>query len=176
MAESASSALASWTSFYVVTGSAAAALTGLMFIVITLVTGLERSERNPEGTSIFSTPTVVHFSAAFVISAMLTAPWHSLFWLGLLLACGAFVCAANIVRVSWRISLLARYHADLEDWSWYTILPLIAYLSILGGAVGVATGALRGLTPIAAGVALLVIIGIHNAWDIVTYLATRNDD
>jgi hypothetical protein len=39
MTHSAPSFLSAWSNFYVMTGSAAAALTGLMFVVITLVTG-----------------------------------------------------------------------------------------------------------------------------------------
>jgi hypothetical protein len=42
MADVASSVLTPWSNFYTMTGSAAAALTGLMFVVITLVTGVER--------------------------------------------------------------------------------------------------------------------------------------
>jgi len=43
MAESATAALlGSWSSFYVMTGSAAAALTGLMFVVISLTMGRVR--------------------------------------------------------------------------------------------------------------------------------------
>ncbi|MBV9232567.1 MAG: hypothetical protein JO030_00880, partial [Candidatus Eremiobacteraeota bacterium] len=37
--------LAHWANFYVMIGSSAAALTGLMFVVITLVTNMEREAR-----------------------------------------------------------------------------------------------------------------------------------
>ena len=39
MLEAALSPLAPWQNFYVIIGSAAAALTGLMFVVITLIMG-----------------------------------------------------------------------------------------------------------------------------------------
>ena len=49
-----------WETFYVIVGSSAGALTGLMFVVIALVAEFRGSERQIEA---FGTPTVVHFSA-----------------------------------------------------------------------------------------------------------------
>ena len=67
-----------WANFYVLTGGAAAALTGLMFVVITLITSEERETRNPDGIAAFSTPTVQFFSSSLLISAVMSAPWPSL--------------------------------------------------------------------------------------------------
>ncbi|MBV8117920.1 MAG: hypothetical protein JOZ01_08060, partial [Candidatus Eremiobacteraeota bacterium] len=78
MAENASALLVPWGSFYVMTGSSAAALTGLMFVVITLVMGTQRLTQSRDGVSTFSTPTVVHFCSALFVSALLAAPWHAL--------------------------------------------------------------------------------------------------
>jgi hypothetical protein len=78
MPENVSSLLNPWSSFYILTGTAAAGLIGLMFVVITLVTGTERARKSPDGISTFSTPTVVHFGAALFASALLVVPWHSL--------------------------------------------------------------------------------------------------
>jgi len=49
MADPASTLLAPWSNYYVITGSSAAALTGLMFVVITLVASVERLRRAPDG-------------------------------------------------------------------------------------------------------------------------------
>src|SRR5580692_8772168 len=70
--------LAPWTNFYMLTGSAAAALTGLMFVVITLIFGETRLNPTPDGIGTFSTPTVLHFCNALFVSAILVAPWHTL--------------------------------------------------------------------------------------------------
>lgn len=77
--------LGPWGNFYVMTGSSAAALIGLMFVVMTLVTGTERARRR-EGTANFLTPTVVHFAAALLISAIVEAPWRSLLYPRIVLA------------------------------------------------------------------------------------------
>src|SRR2546423_8641433 len=71
------SSLTGWESFYVITGSSAGALTGLMFVVITLIAEA-RSQSPAHGVSAFSTPTVVHFCVALLVSAILSAPWPAL--------------------------------------------------------------------------------------------------
>ena len=62
--------LAEWESFYVLVGGAAGALIGLQFVVMTLI-----AERPPlraaEASNAFGTPTIVHFSAALLLSAAL---------------------------------------------------------------------------------------------------------
>jgi hypothetical protein len=170
MAEAASSFLTQWSNFYIMTGSSAAALTGLMFVVITLVTNLERSRRSSDGISTFSTPTVVHFCAALLVSAMLNAPWHSLRYPATLLALAGLFGLVYMVRIVYRTRRLSVYSADLEDWAWYSILPFVAYGAILAGAVLLPAIPANALFTLAGGVMLLIFIGIHNAWDIVTFL------
>ena len=80
--------LTTWQNFYVIIGSSAGALTGLMFVVITLIAGT-RARRASEPIAAFSTPNVVHFGAALLIAAILCAPWQALWNAGLLLGlCG----------------------------------------------------------------------------------------
>lgn len=164
-------AFAPWSSFYVMMGSSAAALTGLMFIVITLVMGTERLRKSGDGISAFSTPTVVHFGVALLISALLTAPWRSLLWPAALLALTGAAGMTYIIRVSAKTKSLEDYKADAEDWSFYSILPLFAYGLVLASAIMLPLVPVTALFVLAAGVALLVFIGIRNAWDIVTYIA-----
>lgn len=152
-------------------GSAAAALTGLMFVVITLVTRTERAEDTHAGISTFSTPTVMHFAAALLVSAVLIAPWRSLVHAGVAVALIGLYGVAYILHVMHRTRRLTFYTADLEDWTWFTILPFVAYGAISGGAIALAGVPVQAPFIIAGGVMLLIFIGIRNAWDIVTYIA-----
>ena len=62
--------LATWQNFYVIVGTAAATLTGLMFVVITLIVQLRVQVSSPRsGIAVFSTPNVVHFGLALRFSA-----------------------------------------------------------------------------------------------------------
>jgi hypothetical protein len=164
--------LTAWSSFYDVTGSAAAALTGLMFVVITLVTGRETA-RSQDGIATFSTPTVMHFSAVLLISAVMIAPWHVLVYAGVPVGVIGLYGVAYVVRIIYRTRLLRTYTADVEDWVWYTMLPLIGYAAIAAGAIALATIPLKALFAIGGGVVLLIFIGVRNAWDVVTFLAIR---
>ena len=58
MQEAVLSPLATWQSFYVLVGTAAATLTGLLFVVITLVAGAGRRSSGALGA--FTSPNVVH--------------------------------------------------------------------------------------------------------------------
>ena len=60
------SPLAAWESFYVIVGSSAAALTGLQFVVMTLIAQIRPGSSRGESISAFGTPTVVHFGAALL--------------------------------------------------------------------------------------------------------------
>src|SRR6266545_2649110 len=80
----AGSPLPAWESFYVIIGSSSAGLTGLMFVVMTLIPETRRRAAN-RTINAFATPNVVHFCAALLVSAMLSAPWHSLTYVSLLL-------------------------------------------------------------------------------------------
>jgi hypothetical protein len=59
------SLLAAWNGFYVIVGSAAAALTGLQFIAIVL--GAEGGIGNEKTIRAFGSPTIVHFCAAVIV-------------------------------------------------------------------------------------------------------------
>src|SRR5438132_10282219 len=69
--------LKEWESFYVIVGSSGAALTGLQFVVMALIAGSAR-RRTPREISAFATPTVMHFCAVLLLSAIVSAPWHAL--------------------------------------------------------------------------------------------------
>src|SRR6266498_2849886 len=94
MEEATGSPLIVWETFYVIVASSGAALTGLQFVVIALIAETKRRavDQQPEGggeIAAFGTPTVLHFCAALLLSAILSAPWRSLSSLALTLGvCG----------------------------------------------------------------------------------------
>lgn len=121
----------------------------------------------------FGTPTVVHFCVCLLISATMSAPWHSLYHLSLCV--GAFGIAGILysLRVVWH-ARKANYNPDAEDWFWYTALPLCAYTALVAAAAMMWWWAPRiGLSVIAATSLLFLFLGIHNSWDTVTYIALQ---
>jgi hypothetical protein len=166
--------LAEWSSFYTVTGTSAAALTGLMFVVISLVAGMERMRRSPEGVGTFSTPTVVHFCAALLVSATLLAPWRELLLPAIAVGLTGVAGVVYAARVARRAKRMSHYDADWEDWLSYAILPFVAYGTILGGAIALCGDSHHALFAVGGAVLLLTFVGIHNSWDVVTFLVTRD--
>jgi hypothetical protein len=166
--------LAAWNSFYVMLGSAAAALTGLMFVVITLVTDRKRGT-SEAGISTFSTPTVVHFSCALFTSALMTVPFRSFVPIAIVLGCAGAGALVYQTRVAYLTSRLEAYRADTEDLVWHVGLPIIAYAALVCGAVALPIAPSAALFAPAASAMLLIFIGIHNAWDVVTFLAIDED-
>src|SRR5258708_19416647 len=71
-------ALTGWENFYVIVGSSAGALIGLQFVVITLIAEMPIVRDVERVSSAFSTPTVVHFGAVLLLSAVISAPWHGI--------------------------------------------------------------------------------------------------
>jgi hypothetical protein len=171
MADQAPSFLAGWANFYVMIGSSAAALTGLMFVVITLVSGDERPGSS-DGINTFSTPTVLHFCAAFITAAALSAPWHKMLFPGIVIGLVGFAGVLYTMRIMYRAATRLRtYTPDLEDWCFFWICPFLGYGAILGAGIAMPHAPATALFAVAGGVVLLIFVGIRNAWDVVTYLA-----
>ena len=171
MMEEVPAALREWESFYVIVGSSAGALTGLQFVVLTLISESGRIRGTSETMSAFASPNVVHFCVALLVSAILSAPWHGLAPAGVaLIACGlgGFLYSLRVLLTAMRQK---DYKPVLEDWIWHTTLPILAYAALAHSGLRIA----RESTPDtlfipAAAVLLLVFIGIHNAWDTVLYM------
>jgi hypothetical protein len=163
--------LAGWENFYVIVGSSAAALTGLQFVVITLI-GSDRSI--PAGGAedgVFATPTVLHFCSVLVVACNLSSPWRDVgnaaLALGIYGGFGIFYCGVVVSRARRRMT---NYTPVIEDWIFHLVLPFIVYATVLVGALVMPRN--RGALFFVGGAALLLLlIGIRNAWDTITYIA-----
>jgi len=173
MGEAAPSAMRAWESFYVIVGSSAGALTGLQFVVLTMIAEARR-ERGMGGSgetiAAFGSPNVVHFCAALLVSAILSAPW------GGLAPPGVAIAVCGVLGVGYSLIVLRRtlrqneYEPVLEDWIWHAILPTLAYAAMVHAGWVLEHGSPDTLYVVAGSTLLLVFIGIHNAWDTVMYI------
>jgi len=168
------SALSSWESFYVIVGSSGGALIGLQFVVITLIAG--RRRRGSGGSlSAFGTPTVVHLAGALVVSAIMSAQWPSLVSLSVVLGMcglGGLAFGALVLR---RARRQTDYEPVWEDWLWHVILPFVGYAALTVGAALLHSDLGLALFVIGGAALGMLLIGIHNAWDAVTYIVISSD-
>ena len=177
--ETPSALFGSWASFFMIVGSSAGALTGLMFIVVTLVAERTDGEPNEDanaGVNTFSTPTVVHFSTALLLSAMMSAPWHSFARPGVFIVIAAVTALVYMGRITLAMqqrSKISEYQFVIEDWIWYALLPVVAYGAMAAGGFALAMAPQESMFVLGGSALLLVFIGIHNSWDVVTFLALQ---
>jgi uncharacterized membrane protein SirB2 len=175
MIEGAMPAFTAWESFYVIVGSSGAALTGLQFVVIALIADSKRAA-SPDTLGAFGTPNIVHFGGALFIAAVLTTPWRTLASPAIVLALAGAGGIVYIGVVTVRARRQTGYKPVLEDWVWHNILPFVSYTMVFAGGILLARTTVAGLFSVATASLLLLFIGIHNAWDTVTYLAIREQE
>ncbi|TMQ74140.1 MAG: hypothetical protein E6K81_01035 [Candidatus Eisenbacteria bacterium] len=159
-----------WGNFYVIVGSSAGALTGLQFVVLTLITEAGMLRGAGDTLAAFASPNVVHFCTALLVSAIFSAPWDGLGPPGVAVAivgvCG-FIYSVAVLRRAMR---QRDYKPVLEDWTWHAALPMLAYAALVHAGTQLARGSTDTLYIVGGATLLLVFIGIHNAWDTVAYV------
>ena len=166
--------LTAWSSVYVITGSSAGALVGLLFVVSTLIAGNQDRDWSGE-TATYGTPTVVHFSVVLLVSILLSAPWQSLAQIAMILGLTGLAGLAYAVVVVMRFARRAR-RQDVDptpwgDWLWYVVIPPVAYTALVIAAIMLPGNPVPALFGSGAAMVLLLFDGIRNAWDTVVYVA-----
>jgi len=160
--------LNAWDNFYVIVGSAAGALIGLQFVVMTLIAERPTAVAG-DASSAFGTPTIVHFGCCLLIAALINVPWPDM-------ATGAFVGGAVGIGGLFYMLLTVRrmhrqnaYQLDWEDRIFHVVLPFLAYGLLALSSAAAIVHARAALFGVGVTTLLLLFIGIHNAWDSVAY-------
>jgi hypothetical protein len=156
-------ALVEWRDFYVMIGTAAGAIVGAAFIVVTLVANLEKRTLGVKG---FITPIVVQLSSVLVGSAILTVPTLTPLSLAILLGAGGVSGVVYGIVVALRIWHM---RLDTDDRIFYIILPVIAYAAMATSAIMACTHNEPTFETLAVSLVALLIIGIRNAWDMASF-------
>ncbi len=158
-----------WANFYVIVGSAAGALIGLQFVVMTLIADLPFASDPTKVGDAFATPSVIHFSVVLLLSALACAPWNGVATIAVLWGIVGLVGIVYIGIVARRLLAQTIYRPVFEDWLFHALLPFAAYGLLAVSAILAYTGSHPALFLVSAAVLMLLFIGIHNAWDSVTY-------
>jgi hypothetical protein len=162
--------LDAWHDFYVIVGTAAAALTGLMFVVASLRTQA-MAQRTQTGVRAYVTPTVFYLATPLIVAALMAIPTLSRLVLAGVLALGGLGALAYLAyarpHTHWRKS---PFGAD--DWIFYVGLPHLGYFLVLAAALTLwfRPAPSLGLELLAGTVILLLVVGIRNAWDLVMWV------
>jgi hypothetical protein len=157
-----------WETFYLMVGSSAVILIGLLFVVITLSSNME-ARRAVIGARIYMTPTVYHLGTVVLVSAVALMPGMQLYAMALVVAVPAlsgFVYAA--------LSLLRMFRnppvPHWTDYVYYGVVPGVVHLWLMAAAWAFWQASESAAYAVAAGLVALLLIGIRDAWDLATYL------
>ncbi|HXJ89235.1 MAG TPA: hypothetical protein VMS18_20625 [Candidatus Binatia bacterium] len=161
--------LAGWENFYVILGSSAGALIGLQFVVMALLADLPRTASQAEAGNAFATPNVVHFGAVLLLSALLSAPWRGMGIVTVLLGILGFGGVAYALIIARRMRVQTIYRPVSEDWLFHAILPFVGYAMLATSAYEARTDTYSPMFGVGGAALLLLVVGIHNAWDAATY-------
>jgi hypothetical protein len=113
-------------------------------------------------------------SSPLVVSLIVMAPMASAALLGVMILACALVCIAYyglVWRDAVRDGLAARI--DLEDRVWYAVLPVIAYLAEAASGLMLTLRSEAAWMALAVSPGALLLIGIHNAWNITVWSITQ---
>jgi hypothetical protein len=162
-------ALSGWVNFYVIVGSSAGALIGLQFVVMTLIANIPITRADVQAGDTFTTPTVIHFGVVLLLSAAASAPWDGITTVAVRWGSVGLIGVVYVVLVARRLRSQSTYQAVFEDRLFHVLLPLMAYAMLAVSASAAYSHPRPALFLVGAAVLLLLFIGIHNAWDLVTY-------
>lgn len=160
--------LAEWDSFYLIVGSAAAALIGLQFIFMTLLANSRQRPGRDAGAA-FGTPTIVLFCVVLFAAALLRAPWKSVAPVAALCAITGLTGVGYILLVARRMREQKVYEPETDDWMFYALLPGVAYLILAVSGFAAFWQRIWPWFGVGASELMLLFSGIRNSWDSASY-------
>ena len=165
-----------WGEFYLMAGSAAAVLIGLIFVVVSLLQDRSRSSVLT-GSRLYMGPIVLMVSFDLVLSAAALSPHMDAKHFAII---AAVVAVWGIVRAV--ISLIGigrlegEHKAHWTDPWFYAILPLALYFALVLVAGGLWRGSEWAPFGVAGTVVAMLLLAIRNEWDLITWIAPRPAD
>jgi len=156
-----------WENYFVLTGTGAVTLIGLLFVVITL--GAERVQpADHRLLPTYLTPTLVHFGVVFLIALLALSPeGDSLIPpFGLIGIAGLAYCLNIMLK-------LARNHETWDAWLFHGGIPIVCSAGIIAAAWLGVNSPRQAYSILRAVSALLLLAGMRNAWAVAVDVAGR---
>ena len=153
-----------WSDFFTTTGSAGGTLVGLLFVVVTLGTGLSTS-RKLDIAHASLTPAMYSFAGVLLQSMVVLVPWQSSEPSGVIfvvMGIGGLLYRINVVRV--RSSLHLRAIRSKTEKIFHNVTPIVASVILICGGAGLIAGETVAPFAIAGSTTLLLVSGIYRTW------------
>lgn len=156
--------LSGWNEFFTTTGSAGGVFVGLLFIVVTLGTGLSTS-RKLDIAHASLTPALYSFAGVLFQSMVVLVPWHSTWPPGVIfvvMGIGGLIYRINVVRA--RSALHLKAISSRIDRILHNVTPIVASIFLLCGGAGLIAGEALAPFAVAGSTTLLLLSGIYRTW------------
>ncbi|MCC6314653.1 MAG: hypothetical protein IT337_11655 [Thermomicrobiales bacterium] len=167
-----SKALEPWRDFYMLAGTAAATLMGLLFVAISLLPGV-MADRGAAGLRAWVAQTMSNLVMLLVLALLCLMPELS----GETFAVVLLVAAAQgIARGVWRLRYIVRENRDLGHWRLIFlrgVLPLVTYAVLVYVAYDSSDGAPDSLGLLVVAVFFLVTGAAGAAWQLLEEMGVR---
>jgi hypothetical protein len=171
----ASSLFEHWHEFYVLAGTAAAALVALMFVAVSIAAGFlgaQRASGRTAGIRTYVSPVIFHFTAVLFVSLITLVPNHVraslVATIGAIMLVGSGYAAIVVLRV------MGHHKADWPDRLCYGLVPFASYLAGIVAAILIGIDAELGVDVLAGVTIALLTVNIRNAWDLMLSFARRS--
>ena len=163
-----------WHEFYILLGTAAAALVALLFVAASIAIGRLSVQRGSP-TRTFTSPILVHYTYVLFVSLVALVPVNTDISLAVIVGIGAAAGFAYAILLMVRV-LRSSTITDIDDRLGYGAGPPVAYAAALAGAVLIGTGSDVGPTLLGGALILLVLVNIRNTWDLTLFFAQNHGD
>jgi hypothetical protein len=162
-----------WTEFYLMAGGAAAVLIGLIFVVISLMHDRPRSSVLA-GSRLYMGPIVLGVSFVLVLSAAALTPGVSRPWFAAIVAAIALWGLARGIMSAIGIRRLGDEVHWTDLW-FYGVAASVLYIALAVVALAFWSDWPWASYGLAAAVTAGLLLAIRNEWDLITWIAPRDD-
>jgi len=160
-----------WHEFYLLVGTAAAALVALLFVAASIGADFMSAELR-SGTRTYMSPVVLHFTAVLFACTIGLVPSHSRASIALVIGVSALTAGAYSTLILARI--INNQSIDWADRFFYGVAPIFAYVAALVAAGLFLRGSLHGPDVLAGAVIFLLIVNVRNAWDLMLFFSGKH--
>jgi hypothetical protein len=161
-----------WQNFYILVGTAAATLIGLMFVAVTFGAGLVTAETAASARA-FLDPPFTHFVQILLTACLMVIPTMGATVLGVLLMVLCLLRTAGLVGVFRAMLEASRRHGDIElsDWTTGVAVPLLCYVLLGASGAAFVAGYAVAFTGLAIVTIAILLTGLFGAWELMVWMA-----
>jgi hypothetical protein len=161
-----------WHDFYVLLGTASAALVALLFVAASIGASVFTPE-STGATRTYMSPVVFHYTNTLFLSLIALIPDFEAHDFAIVIAAAALGSLCYSIYIAARV--MRHSYSDLADRIAYGSVPVVAYAcGLISAWLMLSDKAKAGLYLLAAAALLVLVVNIRNAWDLMISLARRH--